>query len=256
LLESGGELLATYMQRVRIARGMPAVFVEIDLDPQRMPEGDIWRSYFASRLAWSDEAAAVRRGGHWMSHETGRERIESPEWVQISDGNGTITCFGLGLPYHRRSSPSWLDTLLIVAGEDRRRFHFALSLDEAYPLRTSLGLLTAGQAPIMELPTDPSSSRGWFLHVGAKNIVATHIEPLANLPAGVRIRLLETEGRDTRTTLDAFRPISAARITDFRGHSTGVLSIVDGRVEIDIGAYRWMQIEAEWSRESKAEGKR
>jgi len=231
---------------VRIARGMPAVFVDVELEPQRLPEGDIWRSYYASRLAWTDEAAAVRRGGHWMGHETGRERIESPEWVQIDDGIGTITCFGLGLPYHRRSSPNWLDTLLAVAGEDRRRFQFALALDENYPLRTALGLLTAGQARILTLSTEPSSSRGWFLHVGAKNIVATHIEPLVDQAAGLRIRLLETEGRDTHTTLDAFRPFRAARATDFRGHSTGVLSMVDGRVEFDIGAHRWIQIEAEW----------
>jgi alpha-mannosidase len=276
LLDPGSELLATFIQRVRIARGMPAVFVDVELEPQRLPEGDIWRSYYASRLAWTDEAAAVRRGGHWMGHETGRERIESPEWVQIDDGIGTITCFGLGLPYHRRSSPNWLDTLLAVAGEDRRRFQFALALDENYPLRTALGLLTAGQARILTLSTEPSSSRGWFLHVGAKNIVATHIEPLIpgetvgglseadnglrleaasasetpptnnSIHPGIRIRLLETEGRDTHTTLDAFRPFRAARATDFRGHSTGVLSMVDGRVEFDIGAHRWIQIEAEW----------
>lgn len=276
LLDPGGEPLATYIQRVRIARGMPAVFVDVELDPQRMPEGDIWRSYFASRLAWTDEAAAVRRGGHWMGHETGRERIESPEWVQIDDGIGTITCFGQGLPYHRRASPNWLDTLLFVAGEDRRRFQFALALDETYPSRATLGLLTAGHAPIMALPTEPNSSRGWFLHVGAKNIVATHIEPLTegetvgglseadhglrlkaasasetpptsdSVRTGIRLRLLETEGRDTHTTLEAFRPLRIARTTDFRGNSTGVLSMVDGRVEFHIGAHRWIQIEAEW----------
>ena len=183
---------------------------------------------------------------------------------------------GLGLPYHRRSSPNWLDTLLFVAGEERRRFQFALALDETYPLRAALGLLTAGQSPIVALPTEPSSSRGWFVHVGARNIVATHIGSLVEggtvgglseadiglrlkavsasetpptpsvVRSGVRIRLLETEGRDTHTTLDGYRPFRAARTTDFRGNPTGVLSMIDGRVEFDIGAHRWMQIEAEW----------
>jgi hypothetical protein len=150
------------------------------------------------------------------------------------------------LPYHRRASPSWLDTLLVVAGEECRQFRFALALDENYPMRTTLGLMTAGHARRVPLPTEPNSTRGWFLHVGANNIVATHIERLPSQSAAIRIRLLETEGRETHTTLTGYRPFTAARITDFRGHSTGVLSVVDGRVEIMIAAHHWIQIEAEW----------
>jgi alpha-mannosidase len=225
---------------------VPAVFVDLELDPIKLPEGDIWRSYFASRLAWTDDAIAVRRGGNWTSYETGRGRIESPEWVEIHDGGGTVTCFAFGLPYHRRASPTWLDTLLVVAREERRQFQFALALDESYPLRTALGLLTAGQTSIISLPTEPTNSRGWFLHVGAKNIVATHIDRLAGPLPGIRVRLLETEGRDTRTSLTAYRSFAAARATDFRGNARGVLSMVDGRVEFDIAAHQWIQIEAEW----------
>jgi hypothetical protein len=181
-----------------------------------------------------------------MGHETCRERIESPEWIEINDGLGTLTLFGLGLPFHRRATPSWLDTLLVAAGEEGRRFQFALALDESYPLRTGLGLMTAGSAPIMLLPTEPNSSRGWFLHIGAKNIVATHLERLAGPTNGIRVRLLETEGRESHTSLTGYRPFTAARTTDFRGNSTGVLSLVDGRVEFDIAGHQWIQIEAEW----------
>jgi hypothetical protein len=60
------------------------------------------------------------------------------------------------------------------------------------------------------------------------------------------LRLLETEGRDAHTTLTAFRAFHAARTTDFRGNSTGVLSVVEGGVQFDIGAHRLLQIEAEW----------
>jgi alpha-mannosidase len=246
LLDARGELLANFTQRVRIVRGAPAVFVDVELDPQSLPEGDIWRSYFASRLAWTDDAIAVRRGGNWMAYETGRERIESPEWIEINDGIGAVLCCAFGLPYHRRASPSWLDTLLIVASEERRRFQFALALDESYPLRTTLGLMTAGQNPIMSLPLEPNSSRGWFLHVGAKNIVATHIERLSGPRGDIRVRLLETEGRATQTSLAAYRPFAAARTTDFRGNSSGVLSMVDGSIAFDIAAHQWIQIEAEW----------
>jgi alpha-mannosidase len=246
LLDSNSVVLASFVQRVRIARGVPAVFIEVELDPQRQPEGDIWRSYYCSRLAWSDDAIAVHRGGNWMKHETRLERIESPEWVEIDDGFGSVTCFAFGLPFHRRASTNWLDTLLIVAGESRRQFQFALALDERYLSRNALGLITAGDAPLMSLPSSPSSSRGWFLHVGAKNVVATHIESLAGPLTGIRARLIETEGRDSHTSLTAYRPFTAAETTDFRGNSTGVLSVIDGRVEFTIAAHQWIQIQAEW----------
>lgn len=246
LFDASDEPLAAFIQRVRIARGLAAVFVDVELEPRPLTDGDIWCSYYCSRLAWPDDAIAVRRGGNWTSQETGHERIESPEWIEVNDVAGAVTCLAFGLPYHRRASASWLDTLLVVAGEQRRRFQFAIALDESYPVRAGLGVMTAGHAPLMVLPAEPGSSRGWFLHIGAKNVVATHLDPHVGPPASVRVRIIETEGRESHTSFTAYRPFTAARTTDFRGNSTGVLSVVDGRVEFTIGAHQWMQIEAEW----------
>lgn len=246
LLGARNELLARFTQRVRVVRGLSPVIVEVELDPQQLPEGDIWKSYFASRLAWVDEALTVRHGEQWVAREVTRERIETPEWIEIDDLIGRVTCFAMGLPFHRRAAPNWLDTLLLVAGEQRRRFQFAIGLDNTFPSQAALGLLTAGRQCIAEMPGPLNSPRGWFLHIGAKNALLTHVEPLPALAAGIRLRLLETEGRDTHTSLAAFRPIQAARITDFRGNAIEVLSVSEGRAQIDIGPYRWLQIEAEW----------
>jgi alpha-mannosidase len=276
LLDSSDILLARFTQRVRIVRGLSAAIVDVELEPKRELGADIWRSYIASRLAVSDEAIAVRRGRYSLGDETGRERIESPEWIEIHDGIGAVTCFAFGLPFHRRASTRWLDTLLHVAGESERHFHFAIAIDEAYPARAALGLLTAGQTPIVQMPEPPNVSRGWFLHIAAKNILMTHLEPLLENPVGgvsdadyanhrnmtsasetpptstmrpargLRMRLLETEGRDVQTTLSAFRQFRAARTTDFRGNSTAVLSVNEGRIDFEIRAHRWIQIEAEF----------
>ncbi len=246
LVDADGDILARFTQTVRLARRLTAAIVDVQLEPERLPEGDAWNSYFASRLAWADDAIAFRRGVQWSAQLAARERIESPEWIEIGDGVGTVTCFGLGLPYHRQASATWLDTLLVVEGEERRRFQFALGIDEKHPTHTALALVTAGRPYTMHLPAAPTSPTGWFLDIGAKNVLMTHIEPLAAPRAGIRLRLLETEGRDTRTRLTAFRALTAARTTDFRGNSTGVLSVTDGRVEIDIGPHRWIQVEAEW----------
>ena len=246
LLGAAGEILTHFTQRVRAVRGLPVMIVDIELEPQPLPEGDIWKSYIASRLAWSEEALAIRRGKQWSGYETTRECLDSSEWIEIDDAIGRVTCFAMGLPFHRVASLRWLDTLLLVAGEERRRFQFAIELDQYYPSHAALGLMAAGDPFVCASPSPPASPRGWFLHVGAKNVLCTHVAPLPEPASGIRLRLRETEGRETRTSLAAFRPFREAWKTDFRGNRTDVLSITDGRAEIDIGSYGWEQTEAEW----------
>jgi alpha-mannosidase len=246
LLDAKNELLARFTQRVRVARGLGPAIVQVELDPVRLPDGDIWKSYYASRLAWAEDALSVRRGEQWTARETERDRIESPEWVDIDDVLGRVTCFALGLPFHRRSAPNRLDTLLLVAGEDCRRFQFAIGLDQPYPTRGAVGTLSAGQPCLAQLGCEQPAESGWFLHLGAKNALVTHIAPLPAPAVGVRLRILETEGRETRTKLSGFREFKAARTTDFRANAIEVLSVAGGRAEFDIGPYQWIQIEAEW----------
>lgn len=246
ILGPANDMLAGFTQRVRSVRGVPAIYVEIDLEPQHMPAGDIWKSYFASRMAWSEESLAIRRGKQWAARDTSREQIDSSEWVEIDDGIGRVTCFALGLPFHRVASPQWLDTLLVVAGEQRRRFQLAIGIDQPNPAHAALALLSACDPYLCAVPTPPSVSRGWFVHIGAKNVLGTHIEPLGSPAAGIRLRLLETEGKETRTTATAFRPFRSAWRTDFRGHRTDVLSVSEGNAEFDLPAYGFLQIEAEW----------
>jgi alpha-mannosidase len=246
LLDMTDQLLARFTQTVRMARVLRAAIVDVQLEPVHAPEGDIWQNYFASRLAWSDEAVSFRRGVQWQAHETGRERIESPEFVEISGGVGNIVCFGLGLPFHRRPTTTWLDTLLCVAGESRRRFQFAIGLDCPYPTQTALALLTAGNSQPAGFQYELPQRCGWLLHLGAKNLLITHLELLSGEREGIRCRILETEGREVETTLAAYRPFRTARTTDFRGTNNEILSIVDGQVRLVIGPHRWIQIEAEW----------
>ncbi len=245
LLDAAGILLARFTQVVRLPRGMAAAFVSILLKPEHPPTGGIWSQYFASRLAWADETASLRCGAQWFYRDANGERIFSPEWVEISDGMNPITCFSFGLPLHRRASPTWLDTLLIGTA-DNQLFQFAVGLDCRFPTQMALALLTAGRPSTTKLQSQPNSNRGWFLHIGAKNVIVTHLEPLEGDRNGIRLRLLETAGHDVRTNVAAFRPFRSARQTNFRGQADGVLSIVEGEVRLEICSHRWLQIEAEW----------
>jgi alpha-mannosidase len=247
ILGAGDDVLAMFRQRVRAVRGLPAMIVDVEVETRHSPAGDIWKSYFASRLAWAEPLLSVRRGQQWTGAETGRERIESAEWIEVDDGIGRVTCFALGLPFHRIAGPQWLDTLLVVSGEERRRFQFAIGLDQYHPTHAALGLLAACQPYVCTSAAPLKSPRGWFLHFGAPNVLCTHIEPLSvEAGGGIRLRLLETEGRETKTSMKAFRPFQSAWLSDFRGNRTDVLSVSDGAAEIDIGPHGWVQIEAEW----------
>ena len=246
LLGAGREVLTRFTQTVRALRGMPAMIVDIQLEPEHLPAGNIWKSYIASRLAWAEDALGIRYGKQWGGHDTSHECIESSEWVEIDDGIGHVTCFALGLPFHRMLSATRLDTLLLVAGEEGRRFQFALALDMNFPTHVALGLMAASQPILCASAIPPTAPHGWFLHVGAKSVLCTHVEPLSEPASGLRLRLLETGGQSTLTSVAAFRPFKAAWISDFRGNRTDVLSVADGRADINIAAYGWVQIEAEW----------
>jgi alpha-mannosidase len=246
LVDLDDQLLARFTQSVRMVRGLPAAIVTVELQAERIPDGELWRCYYASRLAWLDEAATFHRGVQWQAHETSRERIESPEWVEIASSAGNIICFGLGLPFHRRVGLTWLDTLLCIPGETHRKFQFAIGLDCHYPTQAALALLTSYVPEFALFPLQVTHPRGWFLHLGAKNLIMTHVEPLNGKRDGIRCRILETEGRSVETTLTAYRPFRAAQTTDFRGEAREVLSIIDGAVHFDIAAHRWIQLEAEW----------
>jgi hypothetical protein len=254
LVDSHDRLLARFVQSMRLVRGLPAAIIDVDLELAVEPEGEIWDSYVASRLACRGDIVAVRQGVDWVARETGRRRFQTPEWLELSDDLGCATCFGLGLPFHRLAGPKWLDTQLAVAGETRRHFQMAVGLDCRYPTQTALALLTAGNASITNLRSAAPPPHGWLLHVSAKNILVTHLEPLAASTAGMRLRVLETEGRRASGKLSAFRPICAARRTDFTGRAIEDMAVVDGSVPLDVSAHDWLQIEAEWSESSIVDG--
>jgi alpha-mannosidase len=77
MIGAAGDELTRFIQRMRAVRGLPAMIVDVELEPQHLPAGDIWKSYFASRIAWAEPSLCVRRGGQWSGRETNRECIES-----------------------------------------------------------------------------------------------------------------------------------------------------------------------------------
>ncbi len=244
--QKSNKRLAGFRQQVRLWRGRKVVDVTVDLDIERMPEGDPWSNYYAARFAWNDSAASLTRSVQMGAHSFVGERIESPHYFEIATEEHRTTILPMGLPFHRKTGPRMLDTLLAVEGETKHHFRFAIVLDEPYPLQAALNAMTpAGVVPTKSGPPSAGAS-GWFFHLSAKNVQLTRLLPLMSEPEGDRptwepydapgfaVRLVETEGRSRRTKFTCFRPPVSARIRDFHGRTLREAPIEDGTVIIDV----------------------
>ena len=244
LVGRDGKQVARFTQTLEAWRGSPVLQLDIKLDPQRQPEGDPWNSYYASRFAWGDATADVFGSASLMSRPIDRPQVESPYYIDVRSERKRITILTGGLPYHRRFGLRKLDTLLIVPGEKARSFRLGVGIDLTHPVPAALDFLAPPH--VLAENTRPAvGESGWLFHTSAKNVLATHWEPiLANdKPRGCRLRLLETEGRPCKLDLRCFRPVKSARKVDFQGENPEDLSVADDKTALDLKAHEWVEIE-------------
>lgn len=245
-------VLAGFRQVTRVVRSRPFVEIEIELDPQTLPEGDPWTSYYAVRFAWKEPTAALSRSLHGGAHAATGERIEAPQFIELADDETRTTILSRGLPFHRKTGSRMLDTILLTAGETRRRFRLAIALDEPYPIQAALD----EAAPVLCVPTEGGPpggmDSGWLFHLSSGNVQLTRILPLRTAEseedstppaAGMIVRLLETEGLRTTTSLRCFRTPTLAREVDFQGKVMRTLDIDDDAVSIEVAPYEVCDIE-------------
>jgi alpha-mannosidase len=248
LLDHEGRRLAGFVQRTQLPRGSRVVRLEIELDVAEEPRADPWVSYYCARFAWSDFAAAIHRSVAWGRHATEATRLEAPHFIEIHEEKVKLAVLTGGLPYHQLVGGRMLDTLLVVRGETRRRFRLGIAIDGPSSLAAALDLF---EPPVVigELAAPPRvGPSSWFFHFDAKNVIATHTEPLLDegRVVGVRVRMLETLGRPTKARLAAFRPFVSARQLDLAGGPLVEAPIDDGKAVVELSAHEWALLEARW----------
>jgi len=248
LVSRDGKRLARYVQTTEARRASPILELRIDLEVEREPDADPWNSYYAARFAWADATADVYRAVSLASRPTERNQVESPHFVEIRSERKRVTILTGGLPYHRRFGLRKLDTLLVVRGETARSFRLGIGVDLTHPVSAALDFL-APQNVLAQKAPPPTTGTGWLFHVDAKNVIATHWDPLLRdgRVAGFRVRLLETEGRRSETRLRSFRAIASARKVNFQNEQPTELPVADDKITIDLKPHEWAQVEAEFA---------
>ena len=258
LVDREGRRLAGFRQTTRLWRGSRVIELEIELDIDRQPAANPWDSYYAVRFAWKDDTADLYRSVNMANVPTELTQIESPHFLDIRRGKRRTTLLCGGLPYHRRLGLRKLDTLLIVQGETARTFRLGIGIDVPHPMAAALGFL----APPLAVPDQPppSSATGWFFHLDCRNVLATHWEPFVVQASrlhsvqpgrlhhnGVRVRLLETDGRGVQLRLRCFRAVASARKINPGAELPTELTVEGDAVNVPIGPHQWIEVEVLFS---------
>lgn len=246
LLDDNEQVLATFTQVTRLWAGSSVVEIDLTLDPVTMPKADPWNSYYALRWAWSDELLDLYRDVHETRHRTDAKRLESPRFVEIASEAERTTLLVNGLPYHQRTGYRMLDTLLITRGETARRFRVGVGVDLPNPAIAARQF--AALAPQIVSPATPASASGWLLHVDARQVLVTTLEPLhaKGRVVGLSCRLLETGGLAGPVRINTVRPLISAQRRLWNGEPLGELTISEGKAEISLAAYDWTEVTVRW----------
>jgi alpha-mannosidase len=248
-----------FRQTFRVWRGLPYLELEIELEPQRLPDGDPWGTFYASRFAWNDSSAAISRSILGAAQPMQMERIETGDFIEIASSHEErTTILPLGLPFHRKTGPRMIDSILVCEGESTRRFRFVIAIDQHYPTQAARDVLS----PVVAVPTETGPPRtgetGWFYSLDTHCIQASHLAGLLREPSlldtpedaatppdtnGFSIRLQETEGRYQHVHVELFRTPSSGRVRNFRGQTISD-AIPDGDgLRLDLSPFSIVDLE-------------
>lgn len=240
-----GDVLTGFRQTVTVERDSARIQLRIDFDDiRKMPNGNPWMTYYASRFAWENEAASITRGMLGQARGFRMERFEAADYVEIADSDTRLVIVPHGRPYHRRSGHRMLDSLLVVEGETERSFQFTLEFDQNYPMRVASEV----QQPL--IVSDVAGRRpsgadtGWILGTSAKNIIIARLRCVGT-ESEPRITLLleETEGRAARCLIRTARKPKTARRFGRDGSTVEELAITDSGVEVEFGRFQIREVE-------------
>jgi alpha-mannosidase len=247
LVDREAQRLGGFTQTTRVRRGSRIIELEIELDVGRQPGPGAWQSYYAARFAWSDATANLYRSVNMANLPTDAVQLETPHFVDVRAGKVRTTLLCGGLPYHRRFGLRKLDTLLVVRGERSRRFRLGIGIDVPHPMAAALDFL-APKAVVsgVHCPTVPAA---WLFHLDARNVVATHWEPIVeeDCVAGLRVRLLETDGLDVALALRCLRPIVSAHKAPLGEAAPQELPIDDDCITVALHPHEWADVEARFA---------
>ncbi|MDR1382731.1 MAG: hypothetical protein LBJ67_02615 [Planctomycetaceae bacterium] len=177
LMHFDGSKIATFEERITVTRGSKTVRFHIKIDPITNPVGNAWDVYFAARFAWENVAYEPFVGIVSGRHACLTKFVEAPYFFDVRDETQSLTILANGLPFHRRTSDTRVDTILITENERQQTFSIDVVLDADCPFVRSMEQLTPMQPLIIRSPK-PKNPTAWLFTHDTKNVVLMRCEPL------------------------------------------------------------------------------
>ena len=177
MMHFDGSVVATFEQTITVTRGSKIVRFDITITSTTLPGDSPWDSYYAARFAWGNAGYEPYIGIMSGRHNSLTKYVEAPYFVDLRDETQSLTVFGHGLPYYRRTSDTRFDTILITTGEQRRSFRIDVAVDTPNPMAVAQELMTPHEPLVIRSPK-PKIPTAWLFSFDAKNIVLLKCEPL------------------------------------------------------------------------------
>ena len=246
-LRQGVEEWARFRQTCTVIRGVRTIEFDVEIELLRPLSADPWTNYVCSRLAWGDDVLDRYRGMHETRQTIRLERFAAPTYVEIDNGVLPICLLPQGIPFHRQSSIRILDTLLIVAGEQSRRFQFSIAIGAGNPQNQA----TQSLSPALAIPIrDPArSSIHRFFHVEPKNILVLDSRPTwddAGQCNGATLLLRETSNSAGQCKIHAPHDLKMVELVDLNGRTLQTIEFAQDAFTVEYHAFKLFGIRVSW----------
>ena len=252
--------IADYLQKVRVTRGQRVIEVEGEITPISEFSKSV-NHYACSRLAWKSEASRLVANAGEIRQDIYTDWFHATQYIEVLQDEGRLTMLTGGLPYHRRASRRFVDSVLVAGKERQYKFGFGLGVNLDYPFAAAVSRMTP---PCILNPSPPASSKSnessWLFHFNRRNIVATWWSPIfeettghpsSGQWVGVKLRLRETEGRAGSVTVRCPRPIVTVERIKFSGElvqSLGLAEGSDSSFVSEFGRHDYFEILIRWKK--------
>ena len=261
LLSAQGLEIGSFTQRIELVDRLPLALIDVTVRLIEPLQGPLFENHAACRFAWNEnEDVDIRRSLHTQAIPSERGRFTAPWFIEIGrhdDRQQQVVILTGGLPWHLRSSPHMLDSILPLQGliqqpttsEGSAACRLAVGIGLARPWDVAAALLadaspTSLRAAAVQpaVPPNVRLTAGPVRHEGDRLVAA-------------QIGLLESAGHAGEVRLEWAADVARAVPCDASGRrldgdgSTADSVTVDGRATtLFLKRYQWRHLEVEFHR--------
>jgi hypothetical protein len=244
LLDAGSVPVGSFVQRMSLVDGLPLAVLEMEVRLERAADGPVLEHHAACRFAWHEnEGLEICRSLHTQQVVTERMRFTAPHFVSLCGGPvrgaaaDDVTVLTGGLPWHVRSGPHMLDSVLLAGGGMQAVRRVAVGIGLERPWDAALAFLVDEPARI-GMGTGPDNLR----------ITVRDLAGEAGRIVRATVGLLESAGRAGQVRIDwAAEPVRA-EACDLRGRPREDVTVaIEGRsTVVFLRRYEWLHLKLEF----------